>query len=134
MQRELTINIKPITKTNKMATKKLTKAEGKFSSMIKRNGDSIIGDRADRIIKSAKVAQRAIVDKLDQELMNLDDKRDLMLDQSPDNRYSLTLGKSFESDKWAAEYQSISIQLANKKIELAIAQANYQDLFGAVVE
>jgi hypothetical protein len=111
-----------------------TKPEGKFSSMIKRNGDSIIGDRADRIIKSAKVAQRAIVDKLDQELMNLDDKRDLMLDQSPDNRYSLTLGKSFESDKWAAEYQSISIQIANKKIELAIAQANYQDLFGAVAE
>lgn len=112
-----------------MATKK-TVTGGKFSSLIKRSGDAIIGDRADRIIKSAKVAQRAIVDKLDQEIMNLEDKRDLMLDQSPDNRYSLTLGKSFEADKWAAEYQSLSISITNKKVELAIAQANNDILFG----
>jgi len=54
-----------------MATKKLTTAtvksveEGKFSKLIKRSGDDILDGRGDRIIKSAKVAQRAIVDKLD---------------------------------------------------------------------
>jgi len=123
-----------------MATKKLTTAtvksveEGKFSKLIKRSGDDILDGRGDRIIKSAKVAQRAIVDKLDQEVMTLEDKQELLLDQSPDNRYSLTLGKSFEAEKWAAEYQGLSIQIANKKIELAIARANYESLFGSSVE
>lgn len=116
--------------STRASKKTATAASGKFESMIKRGGDAIIGDRGDRIIKSAKVAQRAIVDKLDQEVMNLEDKRELMLDQSPDNRYSLTVGKSFEAEKWAAEYQSLSVQLANKKIELAIAQASYAELFG----
>jgi len=106
------------------------KVAGKFDSMIKRRGDAIIGDRGDRIIKSGKVAQRGIIDGLDKEVMNLEDKRELMLDQSPDNRYSLTVGKAFDADSWAAEYQKVSVQIANKKIELAIAQANYTELFG----
>jgi len=66
--------------------------------------------------------------------MTLEDKQELLLDQSPDNRYSLTLGKSFEAEKWTAEYQGLSIQIANKKIELAIARANYESLFGSSVE
>lgn len=110
--------------------KTTTKASGKFEKLIKRNGDSIMGDRADRVLKSAKIAQKAIVDKLDQEIMNLEDKREMMLDQSPDNRYSLTPGKSFDSEKWAAEYQSLSIQVVNKQVELTVAKNNYKELFG----
>ncbi len=103
---------------------------GAFAAMINRSGDAIIGDRGDRIVKSAKAAQFTLCNKLDQELMGLEDKRDLMLDQSPDNRYSLTVGKSFEAEAWANEYQALSVEIANKKVELAIAQANYETLFG----
>ncbi len=103
---------------------------GKFEQLIKRSGDSIMGDRADRVLKSAKITQKSIVDKLDQEVMNLEDKREMMLDQSPDNRYSLTPGKSFDAEKWAAEYHSLSVQLVNKQVELTVARNNYKDLFG----
>lgn len=122
--------------TKKATTKVVATATnvGKFESMIHRSSDAIIGDRGSRIIKSAKVAQRAIVDKLDQEVMTLEDKRDLMLDQSPDNRYSLTVGKSFEAEAWATEYQALSVKITNKKVELAIAQANYKVLFGTEAE
>ncbi len=116
------------TETSKKLTKK--SAVGAFEAMIKRNGDAIIGDRGDRIIKSAKSAQFALCNKLDQELMGLEDKRDLMLDQSPDNRYSLTVRKSFAAEAWALEYQSLSVEIANKQVELAIAQTNYEKLFG----
>ena len=108
----------------------IKKATGAFEAMIKRGGDAIIGDRGDRIVKSAKAAQFTLCNKLDQELMGLEDKPDLMLDQSPDNRYSLTVGKSFEAEAWANEYQALSVEIANKKVELAIAQANYETLFG----
>lgn len=103
---------------------------GKFEKLIKRSGDSIMGDRADRVLKSAKISQKAIVDKLDKEVMDLEDKREMMLDQSPDNRYSLTPGKTFDSDKWASEYHSLSVQLVNKEVELTVAKNNYRDLFG----
>lgn len=111
-------------------TKKKVALVGAFAAMINRSGDAIIGDRGDRIVKSAKAAQFTLCNKLDQELMGLEDKRDLMLDQSPDNRYSLTVGKSFEAEAWANEYQALSVEIANKKVELAIAQANYETLFG----
>lgn len=103
---------------------------GKFEKLIKRSGDSIMGDRADRVLKSAKISQKAIVDKLDKEIMDLEDKCEMMLDQSPDNRYSLTPGKSFDSDKWASEYHSLSVQLVNWKVQLTVAKNNYRDLFG----
>jgi len=120
--------------TTTAATKKAAAKKGTFESLIKRSGDSIIGDRGDRIVKSAKVAQRGLVDKISQDLMLLEDKRDLMLDQSPDNRYSLTVGKSFEADKWTQEYHAISVSITNKKVELEIAQANFKELFGEVID
>lgn len=114
--------------------KKTSVNAGKFDQLIKRSGDAIMGDRGARVIKSAKVSQRAIVDKLDKEVMQLEDKRELMLDQSPDNRYSLTPGQSFDSDKWANDYHNLSVELVNKKVELEVARNNYKELFGEEVE
>jgi hypothetical protein len=110
------------------------KDAGKFGNLIKRSGDAIMGDRGDRVIKSARVSQRAIVDRLDKEVMQLEDKREIMLDQSPDNRYSLTPGQSFDSDKWAQDYHTLSVELVNKKVELEVARNNYKELFGEEAE
>lgn len=112
-----------------MAKKVTTTAKSKFESLISRNGDAIIDSRASRIVTSAKNAQEGIVRDLIDEINKLEDKREVMLDQSPDNRYSLKVGENFDAKKWVSDYQSLSIQLANKKIELAIAEENLTDLF-----
>ncbi len=112
-----------------MAKKATTTGKSKFESLISRGGDAIIDSRASRIVVSAKNAQEGIVRDLIDEINKLEDKREVMLDQSPDNRYSLKVGENFDAKKWVSDYQSLSIQLANKKIELAIAEENLTDLF-----
>jgi len=102
---------------------------GKFKKLLNRNGEEIIEGRAKRILTSAENAQESIIRNLVDEVNALEDKRDLMLDQSPDNSFSLTVGKDFEAGKWAKEYHSLSVQLMNKKVELAIARENQEDLF-----
>lgn len=110
--------------------KEETKDPGKFVSAISRKGDAVIDARVARIIKGAKGSQEDLVRKLDKECDDLTDKLEMMLDQSPDNRYSLKPGKNFESVKFVEEYHNTSLELANKKIELEIAQNNLRDLFG----
>ena len=103
---------------------------GKFVSAISRKGDQVIDARVARIIKGAKGSQEDLVRKLDKECDDLTDKLETMLDQSPDNRYSLKPGKNFESVKFVDEYHATSLELANKMIELQIAKTNLTDLFG----
>lgn len=107
-----------------------TLPRGKFVSAISRKGDQVIDARVARIIKGAKGSQEDLVRKLDKECDDLTDKLETMLDQSPDNRYSLKPGKNFESSKFVDEYHATSLELANKTIELQIAQTNLKDLFG----
>lgn len=115
-------------------SKKATTAKSKFESLISRNGDAIIDSRASRIVVSAKNAQEGIVRDLIDAVNVLEDKREAMLDQSPDNRYSLKVGENFDAKKWTSEYQSLSIQLANKRVELQIAEENLTDLFTSKAE
>lgn len=112
-------------------TNKPVKASnGKFVNSINLKGDAVLDARVARIIKGAKGSQEDLVRTLDKECDDLTDKLELMLDQSPDNRYSLKPGKTFDADAFVSEYQNLSIQLANKKVELEIAKANLVDLFG----
>lgn len=103
--------------------------KSKFETLISRNGDDVIDSRASRIVTSANNAQQAIVRDLVDKVNALEDKREVMLDQSPDNRYSLKVGEGFDAKKWTQEYHSLSLQLANTKVELAIAEENFNDLF-----
>lgn len=113
-----------------MSTKtKTTKTVSKFEKLLTRKGDAIMDARASRVLTAAKNAQEAIVRDLVDEVNKLEDKREAMLDMSPDNRYSLSVGKDFDAKQWTKEYHALSIQLANKKIELEIAEENFKDLF-----
>lgn len=112
-----------------MADKK-TAPKGRFAALILRDGDTVLGDRGKRAIESASAAQKTLVMNLEEEIRQLEDKQEAMLDQSPDNRYSLKIGESFDSKKFVGDYQKISLDLLNKKVELDVAKKNLKDLFG----
>lgn len=103
---------------------------GKFKQLLQRNGKAILKDRGERIEKSAKREYDKLVTDLDAQVDELEDELELMLDQNPDNRYSLQPGAKFKASEFAKEYQDKSVLLENKKIEKQIALINVQELFG----
>jgi hypothetical protein len=108
-----------------------TTVEGKFSQLLMRDGEQIIAGRGKRTVESAFAAQQKLVMDLEERKRVLEDRRELMLDQSPDNTYSLQIGVAFDAQKFTTEYQKLSIDLINLEVELKIAKANSKELFGA---
>lgn len=98
--------------------------------MIIRSGDTIAADRGARITKQAKIAYEDDLRRLENRLLNLEDRREIMLDQSPDNRFSLKPGETFDARTWVAEYQKLSLEIATTVEEIAIAKEAIKYLFG----
>lgn len=113
-----------------MAAKTVVSKNGAMITALNRKGDAIIDARVARLLKAAKGSHETLVKKLDNEVDQLEDKMERMLDQSPDNRYSLQVGKEFDAEAFTKEYQNLSVALANKKVELDIAETNFTFLFG----
>lgn len=103
---------------------------GKFKQLLDRTSDKILKDRGARIEKSAKREYNQVLVTLDADIDNLKDELELMLDQNPDNRYSLKPGQSFDAKNFANDFHNKTISLANKEIEYKIAQTTYKELFG----
>lgn len=119
----------PRTKTNSDVKHVTSEVTGKFAKLILRKGDEILDGRGLRTIESAKSAYKKLIMDLEEKIRQFEDKKELMLDQSPDNRYSLEIGKGFDSVKFVNDYQQLTIEIANTKFELSIAIANYDELF-----
>lgn len=115
--------------TKKKDTTATAATKGKFNGMIHRSGDDVLKGRGDRIIKSAKLAQEDLVRTLEQRLLQLEDKQDQMLDISTDNRFSLKIGDNFDAKPWVDEYQKVSIDIVNTKVEFEIAKRSLAELF-----
>jgi hypothetical protein len=115
------------TKVTKTVTKKVK--QGKFAALIMRTDDEVLEGRSKRTIESARAAQKKLVMDLEENIRVLEDKKELMLDQSPDNRYSLKVGEAFDAPAFVREYQDLSVKLINKRVELEIAERNSEDLF-----
>lgn len=111
----------------KSVVTKVTK--GRFAALIMRDGDQVLEGRGQRTIESARSAQKKLVMDIEEEIRVLEDKKELMLDQSPDNRYSLKVGEAFDAKQFVSEYQMLSVKLINKRVELEIAVKNSKDLF-----
>lgn len=101
----------------------------KFELVLSRKGDDILAQRAGAITKLAEMAQEALVNNLEKEKIEIEMKKQEMLDMSPDNRYSLTVGENFKATDWTQEYQRLSLQLINLEIELKVAKETSADLF-----
>jgi hypothetical protein len=101
----------------------------KFHEILSRNGDKILKDRAENVSLLAAMAHTALINDLKKKKIELDFKKKELIDLSPDNRYSLKIGKDFDGDKWVREYQDVSIKLINIKIELKVAEDTEAELF-----
>lgn len=103
---------------------------GIFMKMLIRSNANIRKDRSARLNKIGTREQQKIIDSLESRIDDGEDQLECMLDQSPNNQYSLQPGKKFEGESFAREYQEKSILLANLGIELEIAKENMKLLFG----
>lgn len=94
-----------------------------------RGGDDVIKARAESVSKLAEMSQEALVNGLEKKKIELEMKKQEMLDMNPDNRYSLKVGENFQADRWTSEYQTLSLDLINVEIELKVAKQTSDDLF-----
>ena len=113
-----------------MADTKAKAVKGAFANMIARSGDAVVADRGDRVTKQARLAYDDVRRRLENKVLNLEDRRAILLDQSPDNRFSLKVGQEFDAKSWVDEYQRLSVDIETTKQELDIAEENFKALFG----
>lgn len=101
----------------------------KFEQMLSRSGDRVLKDRAESVSKLATMAQTRLVQKLEEKSIELDMKKQELIDLSPDNRQTLKLGRDFNPEQWVEKYQSVSLDIVNNEVELKTAVATMYDLF-----
>ena len=102
----------------------------KFASNLARNNKAIKETRANRIASQAKMAQDALVMKLQKEKMELEAKLEDLEDLNPDTALSLNPIKGeFDADKWVNEIQDVKVALLNKKVEVTAAENTLKEYF-----
>jgi len=104
---------------------------GKFNEFLDRNGDQIIKGRANRVLKAAKNAANVHIQNIENKIMKIEDEMEAMLDMSPDNRYSLKIGESFDGEVFITEYQAKALELHLLKQELQLATKVNNELFNS---
>ncbi len=72
----------------------------RFKDMLHRNNRSIRDDRADAIIKTARLEYKRKVEDLEMELDQIETDKLSMLDLSPTNAQSLQLVSDFDQKKF----------------------------------
>jgi len=103
---------------------------GAFVASLKRTNKSIKADRADAIGEDAEMAFRRSIEDMQVEAKRMVRAQTNMLDMSPENSYSLMLGKDFDSAKFVEEDAKLGLDMRNLNIKLEIAKARYRILFG----
>ena len=107
-----------------------TEQTGLFSKLILRTGDEIMHGRGMRTIESAQASPKKLIMDIEDKIRKIKDQQDLMLDNSPDNRYSLEVGKGFNSEEFVNKYHALNIEHLNLELELQVAKNNLPLLFG----
>lgn len=105
---------------------------GAFVASLKRNNKSIKDDRAIAIAEDAEMAFRRSIEDMRVDMKRMARAQTNMLDLSPENSYSLMLGKDFDSAKFVDEDARLGLDMRNLGIKLEIAEARYTELFGAL--
>ena len=103
---------------------------GAFVASLKRTNKSIKSDRAEAIGEDAQMAFRRSIEDMQMDAKRMVRAQSNMLDLSPDNSYSLMLGKDFDSAKFVEEDAKLGLEMRNLGIKLEIATARYTELFG----
>jgi hypothetical protein len=105
--------------------------QGAFLDSLKRNNKQIRDDRASAIAEDAQLLYRRRVEDLELQITRLRRDQENMLDLSPDNAHSLKLASDFKGNEYVDKDLSISVNIRNLEIQLELAKARYEYLFGA---
>lgn len=104
--------------------------KGAFVASLKRNNKSIKDDRAEAIGEDAEMAFRRSIEDMRVDMKRMVRAQSNMLDMSPENSYSLMLGKDFDSARFVEEDAKLGLDMRNLEIKLTIAEVRYAELFG----
>jgi len=102
----------------------------KFAETLKQSNKSIKAARANIIAASAEEAQNEIVRLLNREKRELEFKLLNLTDVAPDSELSLRVVKAdFDANQLFTDIQNTKVALANKEIEVLIAEETYKEWF-----
>jgi len=104
---------------------------GKFQSNLVKSNKEIKTSRAERISRNASNAYSDIIRTLEKRFDSLEDRKEDLLDLSPDSELSLNPIKGdFDAATWCSELQKIEIDILNVTVELKVARQVSSELFG----
>lgn len=105
-------------------------SNNKFAQNLTLSSTSIKETRAKLISEDAQAAHEELLRKLQQDLRDLARKKDALSDLYPESELSLMIAKpNFDAKKWVADLQNLGVAMANKTVEIKIAQDTYNEWF-----
>ena len=118
-----------MTEENKTEETK-TEETGAFVASLRRNNKQIKDDRAAVIAEDAQMTYKREVENLVMAIKRMKRERENMLDLSPENTFSLMLGKNFDGPKFVEVDTKLAVDIRNSEIKLELMQERYAYLFG----
>lgn len=107
------------------------KIENKFIKMLSASNAEIKGARAKIVSEDVIDASESLLQKLRKEKRDLERKLLGLSDFNRDSELSLqVVKKNFNAATWITDVQNTKVELANKTIELEIAQSTHDEWFG----
>jgi len=104
---------------------------GKFLKMMSQNDSKALVARASQINTQAKIAQANIVQRLKNDIAEVEIEVQNLTDFAPDTTQSLRPGvRGWNPQKWAADLQDAKTRLYELKVELKIAEDTFKEFFG----
>ena len=104
---------------------------GKFLQMMSQNDSKALVARAGQINVQAKIAQQNIVQKLKNDIAEVEIEIQNLTDFAPDTTQSLRPGvKGWNPTKWASDLQAAKTNLYELNVELKIAEKTFEEFFG----
>jgi hypothetical protein len=102
----------------------------KFVNMLSADSNATLGNRAKNLADSAVLEVESFIGNLRKEKLQLNTKLNDLTDLAPENTYDLRPGgKDFDAGRWVAELHRVRMDLALKEVQLAEAQAIYDEWF-----
>ena len=102
----------------------------KFAQLLSQSNKDIKGQRAQLLAEDAKDAHEELLRNLRQSKRDLDRKLLALSDLAPDSELSLrVVKKDFSAKLWVEDIQATKIALANKIIEIKLAEETFKEWF-----
>lgn len=105
-------------------------SNNKFAKNLTLSNSQIKEARANIIAEDAKAAHEELLRMLKQEQRDLERRKLALSDLYPDSELSLRIAQpNFNAKTWVKDLQDIGVSLANKSVEIKIAQDTFDEWF-----